>query len=76
MWQLLVTITLAKVRSEARRHTAEKRDVNAESPVPLESWLPQAIDSEPAPEEAVALVDQIESLLKDLPTDRESFIAI
>ena len=67
IWQLLVTITLAKVRSEARRHTADKRDVNAESPAALEAWLPQAINTEPGPDEAAALVDQIESLLKNLP---------
>lgn len=76
IWQLLVTITLAKVRSEARRHTADKRDVNAESPAGLEKWLPEAINSEPGPAEAAALVDQIESLLDGLPDDYSEILSM
>jgi len=30
LWRLMVKITLAKVRSQARRHTSDKRDVNVE----------------------------------------------
>jgi len=65
IWRLLVTITLTKVREQARRHTSAKRDVNAEDQD--EAWLSNAVASEPGPLEAAALLDQIEQLLKGLP---------
>lgn len=67
LWQLLVKITLAKVRSEARRHGAAKRDMDAETGRTMDAWLPEAIASEPGPGEAAALVDLVESLLDGLP---------
>lgn len=66
LWQLLVTITLAKVRSQARRHAAGKRSIDAEAG-DIEGYLSQAISAEPSPEEAVMLVDQIETVLDGLP---------
>jgi RNA polymerase sigma-70 factor (ECF subfamily) len=65
LWQLLVTITLRKVRDKGRYHTADKRDAGAELATP--DWLPQAVAREPGPEEAAILVDQIEALLRGLP---------
>jgi RNA polymerase sigma-70 factor (ECF subfamily) len=63
LWQLLVTITLFKVRARARCHTADKRDVRTEE----EQEVREAVSREPGPEEAAALVDLIEALLRDLP---------
>jgi len=65
LWRLLVTITIRKVRANARRHTAERRDVNAETAGDA-GWF-EALAHEPGPDEAAALVDQIEALLDDLP---------
>jgi RNA polymerase sigma-70 factor (ECF subfamily) len=67
LWQLLVKITLAKVRSQARRHTSGKRDVGAEVNVGDEHWLLAAVANEPGPEEAAVLVEQIEAILAGLP---------
>jgi RNA polymerase sigma factor (sigma-70 family) len=67
IWRLLVRITLLKARAKGRYHTADKRNAAAEQPVPADDWLLQATAHEPAPEEAVILVDQIEALLRDQP---------
>jgi RNA polymerase sigma-70 factor, ECF subfamily len=65
LWRLLLTITVRKARANARRHTAERRDVHAEAAgdAPLEN----ALAGDPGPGEAAALVDQIEALLRGLP---------
>ena len=66
-WQLLVSITLTKVRMQARHHRAAKRDIGAETERGMDAWLPEAIANKPSPSEAAVLVDLIESLLEGLP---------
>jgi RNA polymerase sigma-70 factor (ECF subfamily) len=66
IWRLLVKITLLKVRAEGRRHTAGRRDVGAEA-AGGDAWLLRVVAHEPDPAEAVALVDQVEALLRGLP---------
>jgi RNA polymerase sigma-70 factor (ECF subfamily) len=67
LWRLLVQITLRKARAKGRFHTAEKRDATADRTTGDEVGLLQAMDPGPGPEEAAALVDQIEALLRGLP---------
>jgi RNA polymerase sigma factor (sigma-70 family) len=67
LWRLLVKITLQKARAYGRQHTARVRDVEAEAPGGGEALLLNAIAREPGPEEAEALVDQIQDLLRGLP---------
>jgi RNA polymerase sigma factor (sigma-70 family) len=67
LWQLLVRITLLKVRAKARHHTAAVRDVRAEAAADGEAWLLEAATHEPGPLDALILVDQIETLLRGLP---------
>lgn len=67
LWGLLVTITVRKARAQGRRHTAAVRDVSAESPAAAGDATLGLADHEPGPEEAVILMDEIESLLKNLP---------
>lgn len=67
LWNLLVQITLNKTRSEARKHTAERRDVRAEVPGEQDGRLAELLNREPGPLEAAAFFDQIESLLEGLP---------
>ena len=45
LWRLLVTITLAKARSQGRRHTSPKRDVAAEVTAEFEAWRTGAAGS-------------------------------
>jgi RNA polymerase sigma-70 factor (ECF subfamily) len=65
LWRLLVTITIRKARANARRHTAERRDVNQEAD--HDALCADALAGEPGPDEAVALVDQVDALLRGLP---------
>ena len=67
LWRLLVRITLRKARAYSRQHTASTRNVAAEAPGGGEAFLIEAVAHEPDPEEAAALVDQIEALLRGLP---------
>jgi RNA polymerase sigma factor (sigma-70 family) len=67
LWRLLVQITLQKARAYGRQHTAGVRDVNAEAPGGGAAFLAEAVAHEPGPDEAAALVDQIEELLCGLP---------
>jgi RNA polymerase sigma-70 factor (ECF subfamily) len=66
LWRLLVTITIRKAQAHARHHTAQRRDPAAEVPGGDE-WLSKAVSHEPGPDEAGALVDLIEALLRGLP---------
>jgi RNA polymerase sigma-70 factor (ECF subfamily) len=66
LWCLLVQITLRKVRTKARHHTAGVRNVAAESPL-TPHLEPTLIAREPDPAEAAALVGEIEDLLRGLP---------
>jgi RNA polymerase sigma-70 factor (ECF subfamily) len=66
IWQLLVRITLMRVRAKARHHTAEVRDVRAEgATVDLEPA--DGIGHEPDPAEAILMVEAIEQLVGGLP---------
>jgi RNA polymerase sigma-70 factor (ECF subfamily) len=66
LWRLLVKITLSKVRAQARHHTAQARDIAVEVPGD-EVGLAEMVAREPGPDEAVALIDQIDALLHGLP---------
>lgn len=70
MWKLLVSITLNKTKMKARFHSRKRRSVQAEQPAAADDdWQVQAVSSEPTPEEAAALIDEIEATLQGLPED-------
>ena len=65
LWQLLVTLTLNKIRKAAERHSALRRDVRREvlvDPSDL-GWL---ADHASQPDSLVILADELEWLLKNL----------
>ena len=64
LWKLLVTITLCKTRSMARRHTAERRDVKLDQQIVSDADL---ADRQPNPSDALALWEEIDLALKGLP---------
>jgi len=68
LWQLLVKITVLKAREKGRYHTAEKRDARIEQAIPGDDWLVTAASRAPGPEDAAVLVDEIEAVLRGLPT--------
>jgi len=66
LWRLLVRLTLTKAWAKARHHTTEKRSVRAEIPN-AEALITETVAREPSPDEATALVDQVDVLLRGLP---------
>ena len=71
----LVKITINKARTQARRHTAPRRDVRAESGG-QDPWLLESLATEPGPVEASVLVDQIDEALRGLPDSYAQVLAL
>jgi len=64
LWKLLVTITLCKTRNQARKHTADKRDVRSEQESAAHEFFPR---HQPAPEDALMFWEEVDWLLQGLP---------
>ena len=73
LWQLLVTLTLCKTRSHARRHTAEKRDAQVDQAMGDDQ---RVIDRQPSPEDALALWEEVDVVLDGLPQRAAEIIAM
>jgi RNA polymerase sigma factor (sigma-70 family) len=65
LWRLLARITLRKVFRSARRHHAERRDVGREC-VWADDAEADALDREPTPADAAALIDELRGVLAPL----------
>lgn len=75
LWRLLVAITLHKLHDQVKRHTAEKRSVDAEHAFGGEDSLfgikPEVFVQDPSPLAALALADEVEQFMRYLqPVDR------
>jgi RNA polymerase sigma-70 factor (ECF subfamily) len=70
MWRLLVAITLHKLQDQVKHHTAGKRSIRAEQNFGSEDSLlgiqPHLLAQAPDPVAAVALVDEVEQLMRRL----------
>lgn len=64
LWRLLVTLTLCKTRSQARKHTADRRDVTADRSMDDQRHY---LDCQPSHEDALALWEEIDAVLDGLP---------
>lgn len=77
LWQLLVTITLHKLNDQVKRNTSDRRSVEREQHFGSEDSLFRIHSQglgEPSPLEAVALIDQLEQLMRRLdPRERRMF---
>lgn len=76
LWNLLVTMTLAKTRSAGRHHRALKRTVAAEVASTESDWLPDALAEGPSPSEALIFVETVEQITKDLPPKHREILAL
>ena len=65
LWRLLVTIAVRKAQQAGRRMDREV-DPGSNSSDSADDWLMTTLANEPGPDEAAALVDQIETLLDGL----------
>lgn len=75
LWKLLVTITLNKVRRKAKFHRTARRDMNMDQSVAAGAavaFADRARDGGPTPDAAAALVDELQSVLRQVkPRDRQ-----
>jgi DNA-directed RNA polymerase specialized sigma24 family protein len=72
LWPILVTLSLRKLARQATRHTAQRRDLREEISLDHERSWQAILSREPSPDEAVMLVDELESFMASLnPDDRE-----
>jgi RNA polymerase sigma factor (sigma-70 family) len=75
LWALLVAITIHKVHQQVKRNSAQKRNAAAEERFAddNESQIPAA---DPTPLEAVALIDQVEELMRRLDPVRRRVLEL
>jgi RNA polymerase sigma factor (sigma-70 family) len=68
LWRLLVAITFYKLNDQVKRNTCRKRSPGQERSFGTEDSLPgiqvQLLSREPSPEEAAALAEEVESLMR------------
>lgn len=76
LWQLLVKITVLKARSQARQHTAAKRDVGVERAIGHSEPVLELMSREPGPQDAATLWDEIDALLDGLPDRTGQILAM
>ena len=77
LWRLLAAIALAQVKHTLKRHSADRRSLTREElPLPLRDAVDENdlwLASEPTPEEAAILADEVQLLLRPLnPAQRRS----
>ena len=77
LWALLTKITLRKLYRSAAHHSAEMRSIQREIAFP-ETDDPQAwiISEQPSAAEAVALADEVESVLRSLPVQHRRILEL
>ena len=72
LWKLLATITISKVRGQVEFHTAKKRGVYAEESIASNPQasnyrvLPEAVTEDPTPEDAAAVVEEVQTVMQGL----------
>jgi RNA polymerase sigma-70 factor (ECF subfamily) len=71
LWKLLVVMTLNKLRGQVEHHQAGKRAMNAEQSIAAGDTSAvnvhaEALASDPSPEEALAVVEEVAELMRDL----------
>lgn len=75
LWALLAKITLRKLYRSAAHHSADMRsldrETDSEASGNLHEWV---ISEQPAAEEAVALADEVESVLRALPRQHRRIV--
>lgn len=67
LWRLLASITLNKLYGQIEKHTAAKRSIHHEDPTDLATAA--AMTPEPLPEEVVAIIEELHTVIRELPPE-------
>ncbi len=76
LWKLLVKITINKVHNRARHHSADKRNIDRESENAEGDRMEYLMSSEPGPQEAAELAEQLAQLLVGLPPAHQEIFSL
>jgi len=79
LWKLLAAITVNKVRGQVEFHTAQKRGIYAETSADGTSEFrirPEAIGDDPAPEEAAAMIEELEAVMQGLDATQRRILEL
>jgi RNA polymerase sigma-70 factor (ECF subfamily) len=78
LWRLLATMTMHRLRRQIEHHTAQKRSFRREhEPAPGWADLPvESLTGDPSPEEAVALADELEQIMRPLDPVRRRMLEL
>ncbi len=78
LWSLLAAITIHKAQRQVEMHTAAKRAVSRErAPAGTDSMHGVSVDhlaQSPSPSEAVAVVDELETVLRDFSPNQQRMV--
>lgn len=66
LWALLASITRHKLLKKAEHYRQQKRNVEQDQQLPAEAASAAVFSGEPTPQEAVALTDEVEFLMREL----------
>lgn len=78
LWRLLASITVNKVRDQAKRHTQQKRSVDREagSAEAVAVTFQSLIADEPSPEAALMLIEEVESVMNQLDESQRQILEL
>ena len=80
LWKLMAAITMNKLRSQVEFHTAQKRGIYTEESIAATRSTmglgPQTIGKEPSPEDAAAVVEELENVMSDLDEQQRTILEL
>lgn len=78
LWRLLAGITVNKVRKQAEHHRQKKRDMEGEAPGSVDSTgiMAELMAHDPAPDEAVALMEELEAVTRTLEPHERTILEL
>jgi RNA polymerase sigma factor (sigma-70 family) len=78
LWRLLAAMTLHKLHRRVEHHSAQKRAYRRETEpaMDVDELFVQTLAGDPSPEEAAALTDELESIMRDLDPVRRTMLEL
>lgn len=78
LWRLLAGITVNKVLKQAGHHLQQKRSLASETPASVDTtgMMAELMAHEPAPDEAVALMEELEAVTRSLEPHERTILEL